>query len=292
MSSFRAILVVGRLELLPTIWSNCLAGWWLGGAGHPAQLPLLFLGATLLYFGGVFLNDAFDADFDRQHHPSRPVPTGSISEETFWRIGVGLLVSGTLLLLVAGFASGALGLALVCVIVLYNAVHRVFPVAPVLQGTCRFLLYVLGASIAERGVSGWSIWCGLAVGAYVTGLGYFSGCLADTAKRRDWSLLLLVVPVGLALVMDVGRYRESGLLLSAVLILWIVRCLRQTFWSLEPSVKKTVAGLAAGIVFVDWLATCPANFVHQSNRAAQEISVAFLALFGLAILLQKLQRHP
>ncbi len=291
MSRLRTILAVARPAVLPTVWSNCLAGWWLGGAGHLGLLPLLLIGATLLYFGGVFLNDAFDADFDREHHPDRPVPSGSISQQGFWRAGVALLVGGGLLLVGGGLAPGLAGLMLVFFIVLYNTLHRLLPVGPALHGINRLLLYLLGASMAERGVSGWAIWCGAAIGIYVAGVGYFSGPGQRPAGLRYWPLLLLVIPVGLALVMDVGRYRETGLLLSAVLVLWCLRSLRQTLWSLEPSLKGTANGLMAGIVFADWLATCPANFINHGDHAAQQISVAFLALFGATLLLQKTSRE-
>lgn len=292
MFRLRTILAVARPAVLPTVWSNCLAGWWLGGAGHLGQLPFLFIGATLLYLGSVFLNDAFDADFDREHHPSRPVPCGSISEQACWRAGVMMLLAGGLVLVGLSFTAGALGLALVFFIVLFNAVHRLLPVGPALHGACRCLLYVLGASIAERGVSGWSIWCGLAAGTYVSGVGCFSRLSRGTAQIREWPLLLLAAPVVLALVMDVGRYRETGLLLSGVLVLWSARSLRQTFWSLEPNPMKTVSGLMAGIVFMDWLATCPANLVHQVNSAAQQVSFAFLGLFAVTLLLQRSVPEP
>jgi len=280
-------LAVARPAVLATVWSNCLAGWWLGGAGHAGQLAFLFVGATLLYLGAVFLNDAFDADFDREHHPARPVASGSISQQSAWRAGVTLLVAGGLVLLGCGYGSAGVGMALVFFIVVYNTIHRSLAVGPVLHGVGRLLLYLLGASMADRGVSGWSIWCGLATGTYVAGIGYFHRSRLGVSPRRDWPLLLLAAPIVLALIMDVRRYRETGLLLSAVLALWCLRSLRQTLWSLEPDLKKTVAGLMAGIVFVDWLATCPANFVHYANSAAQQISFAFLGLFALALLLQK-----
>ena len=43
----RALLALSRVSHLPTVWSNCLAGWWLGGGGNFAKLPLLFLGVIL-----------------------------------------------------------------------------------------------------------------------------------------------------------------------------------------------------------------------------------------------------
>lgn len=287
MSRLRTIIGVSRPAVLPTVWSNCLAGWWLGGAGHLGLLPLLLVGASLLYFGAVFLNEAFDADFDREHHPERPVPSGSISQQSCWRVGVGFLVAGGLILVGCGFRPGLAGLMVVFFVVLYNTLHRLLPVGPALHGVNRFLLYVLGAAMAERGLSGWAIWCGTATGIYVAGIGCFSAAALRPGPPRNWPLLLLATPVGLALVMDVGRFRETGLLLSAILVLWCLRSLRPTLWSPEPNLKATTRALTAGIVFADWLATCPSNFIDHANQAARQISVAFLALFALTLLLQK-----
>src|SRR5436853_7428422 len=47
----RALLILGRVSNLPTVWSNCLAGWWLGGDHRSDALPWLFSGASLLYTG-------------------------------------------------------------------------------------------------------------------------------------------------------------------------------------------------------------------------------------------------
>ena len=49
-----AWLVLGRVSNLPTVWSNCLAGCWLGGWNRPGPVLLLF-GGTLLYTAGMFL---------------------------------------------------------------------------------------------------------------------------------------------------------------------------------------------------------------------------------------------
>ena len=40
MSLGRALLVLGRVSNLPTIWSNCLCGW-LIGVGYMASSPLI-----------------------------------------------------------------------------------------------------------------------------------------------------------------------------------------------------------------------------------------------------------
>jgi len=97
----RTLLVLGRVSNLPTVWSNSLAGWWLSGQGNFWKLPFLFLGVSALYTGGMFLNDAFDAEFDRQRRPGRPIPSGAISAETVWAFGWSWLALGILLLIFA-----------------------------------------------------------------------------------------------------------------------------------------------------------------------------------------------
>lgn len=289
MSFLRAILALSRPWALPTIWSNCLAGWWLGGGGNPGEFAVVLVGATLLYLGGVFLNDAFDADYDQQHRRTRPIPAGALSHDTVWRWGLGGLVAGALLLLWPGRATGSIGLVLACCIIVYNALHRLLTFSPALLGFCRLLLYVLGASAAERGVSGWAIWCGLALAVYMTGLGFFARWQRLLGPKQCWPAFLLAAPMLLALVMDVDGYREPGLLLCVVLGLWVLRSLRSTCWSAERDLNRTVSGLMAGIVFADWLAACPVGLLAgQDLNGPRAVSFMFIALFLATLGLQRL----
>src|SRR6266498_3888642 len=94
MGSLRTFLALGRVSNLPTVWSNCLAGWWLGGGGNFQKLPWLLAGTTFLYVGGMFLNDAFDTEFDQQRRKERPIPSGAISSRTVWQFGFVWLALG------------------------------------------------------------------------------------------------------------------------------------------------------------------------------------------------------
>jgi 4-hydroxybenzoate polyprenyltransferase len=85
MAPLRTFLLLSRGATLPTVWSHCVAGWWLGGSGNGALLSLVLVGATLLYLAGSFMDDAFDADYDSEHRRSRPIPAGLITEAGVWR---------------------------------------------------------------------------------------------------------------------------------------------------------------------------------------------------------------
>ena len=299
MAFLRTILALTRPGQLTTVWSNCLAGWWLGHAGNAERVPWLLAGATFLFLGGEFLNECFAAGLDQQQQRYRPIASGTVSRKTLWNSGLASLVAGALILLCLGEVSGGLGLALVFFLVLYSTVHRLIRFGPVLLGICRFFLYVLGASIAARGVTGWAIWCGLALGAYVSGLAYLAKRSAESqlcaklpspakaeAPRsnhtrswtRYWPAVLLGIPILLALLMNAGRYREPALLLSAILALWLLLCLRQLFWQPGQDTSRGLSGLIAGIVLVDWLAVAD---------APRELSLIFLALFLITLLLRR-----
>ena len=291
MALVRAILVLSRIGRLPTIWSNCLAGWWLGGGGNQEHLPILFAAATLLALGGAWLKEAFDADYERRESFVEPIPGGVISQKTVWRWGLGLLTVGALLLLWTGVVAGSLGLTIVFFIVAYDFTHRLLIVSPVLEGLCRFFIYILAASFARSGLMGWPIWCGFALGLYVAGTGYLEQ--SNSRPRSYWPILLLISPIFLALVMDVGPFRESALLLSGLVVLWVLKSLRPILWATEPGRRVEADDLYAGIVLVDWLAACPAaSFTNFANQTSRQISFAFIAFFVLALCFQRFIRGP
>src|SRR5258706_13541584 len=100
MSKLRALLVLGRVSNLPTVWSNCLAAWLLGGDGGWSMLVWICAAATLVYSGGMYLNDAFDVEFDRAYRRERPIPSGAISPGAVWAVGGMMLAAGALLMAV------------------------------------------------------------------------------------------------------------------------------------------------------------------------------------------------
>ena len=277
----RTWLVLGRVSNLPTVWSNCLAGWWLGGAQNFPKLPWLFFGVSALYLGGMFLNDAFDADFDRQHRPERPIPSGAVTVPVVWAWGMALLVFGTTSLIIIGKTTGVLALILLLCILLYDATHKVLTASPWLMGLCRFWIYVIAGSTGSWGVNGWPIWCGAALGIYVAGLSLIAQRENSRGQVPYWPLALLAVPLLMALLMDAGQNRTPALWLSLVLFLWVARCVRSIFQGGGVNVGRIVSGLLAGIVLVDWLAVAADPDCPLPTKAV------FLILFGATLGLQR-----
>ena len=275
----RALLVLGRVPNLPTVWSNCFAGWWLGGGGNLEKLPLLFLGVSSFYLGGMFLNDAFDANFDRQHRAQRPIPSGAISLKAVWGWGLAWLGLGALSLTAVSKTTGMLALLLLLCIIIYNATHKVITASPWLIGVCRFWIYVIAAAVGMGGVNGWAIWCGTALAIYVAGLSYLARRENLRGPIPYWPLTLLAAPVFLAMLMNTGINRTPAIWLSLALVLWVTRCVRPIFHAGKTNIARTVSGLFAGIIFVDWLAVAPG--------CPHGLSLAFLILFGATLGLQR-----
>jgi 4-hydroxybenzoate polyprenyltransferase len=274
----RTMLVLGRVANLPTVWSNCLAGWWLAGGGNYWKLPLLLLGMSAIHNSGMFLNDAFDADSDRQHRPERPIPSRKISTNSVWRLGFGQLVLGIFLLIFCGKMAVAGAFFLALSILLFNFTHQFFNASPWLMGMCRFWVYIIAGATGATGLNGWVIFCGVALALYVASLSHIARCERSHRPVPFWPLPLLAAPVLLALAMNTGSYQLRAIWISGVLVLWIARCVQPLFTG-GGNIGLIVTNLLAGIVFVDWLAVAP--------DCSRWLDLVLIALFGLTAWLQR-----
>ena len=295
MNLARALLVLGRVSNLPTVWSNCLCGW-LIGAGTAAtgvidwtMLLVVCAGATGMYLGGMFLNDACDAAFDREHRPERPIPAGAISERAVWQIGIGLLAAGVGVLSLQGGTTALLALALFNCILVYNFIHKKIAWSPLLMALCRLFLILLVAAFAFKTVlpnesffahlhGGQATWTALVLCLYVIGLSALAKVESAPGTVRYWPGLLLAAPVVLAWFMNPADQRTKVFVAAAIFALWVMRSLRHTYWAEKPDVGRTVGGLLAGIVWVDLLAVAV---------APQGVGLIFLGLFAAALAAQR-----
>jgi 4-hydroxybenzoate polyprenyltransferase len=249
------LLVLGRVSNLPTVWTNVLAAAALSGADpFTRDLPIVLVAMTLFYCGGMYLNDAFDRDIDALERPQRPIPSGRISVSTVLVIGFALLGSGIALLAFSGPAAFGAGVALAAAILLYDAFHKGNPLAPVVMGLCRALVYI-GTAAALGALNGLVLIGAAAVFAHVVGLTYAAKQESLDRIGSLWPLAILAVP----LVLSVGGLVSHW----AVWLAWLalaacdliaVRMLRAR----RPgAVPAAVGGLIAAISFVDALAIAP-----------------------------------
>lgn len=210
--SLPVLLALGRVSNLPTVWTNSLAALALAGGGAPLPsdwLPLVLTltAMSLMYTGGMFLNDAWDADIDALERPERPIPSGLITWQrvrnlAFVQFAVAIALLGAAnALLQAETTPGGIplwlvsALALVAAITLYDRHHKGNPWSPWLMATCRVLVYLTAALLFHDQLSS-----PLLVGASMLVL-YLAGLTAlakqETRAQPAWQMpaLLLALPL-------------------------------------------------------------------------------------------------
>jgi len=165
---------------LPTVWTNVLVGLALGGwSGDRPWLAVLALAAgSLLYTGGMLLNDVMDASWDRAHKRDRPIAEGRLSDRLAGSLAMGCLFGGVGLAASRGDQAAGFAGALVAAIVLYNWLHKRSPLAVVFMAGCRALLYPLAAFM----ISGEPVHAVWPVSAAV---GVYTVLLTLAARRED-----------------------------------------------------------------------------------------------------------
>ena len=227
----RALLELCRISNLPTVWTNVIAAWVIGGGRHwEGRLGWLLLGASLIYSAGMVLNDAFDVAWDREKRPERPIPSGRIGLGTAWAIGVGGLGAGYALMVFPGGAGWLITAALVGAVVLYDAYHKPWTGSVIVMGACRTLLYLAAGSSIMSENNAWSLGrlfaAGGVLGLYIIGLSLVArheGSQVKSGKGWLWvGLLALLSPLAGELIDVVvlhsdpqaGSLRQLGFVLS------------------------------------------------------------------------------
>ncbi len=285
--TLRDALSLGRVSNLPTVWTNMLAALVLaGGALGDGRLPALLAGLTLFYVGGMYLNDAFDAEIDARERPERPIPAGRVGRGTVYALGFGMLALGVACLAWTGLGvAGGTGiwpllggLALAAAIVFYDWYHKANPLSPVVMGACRFLVYVAtGLAIALPLPPALLIGGGLLL-CYVIGLTYVAKQENLGQVKNLWPLLFLAAPLAYGLVLAVDY--PLVLVYLAPLAAWMALALWLIRRRGPGDIPRAVVSLIAGISLYD------AMLIAGTGN----LGLAGLALLGFFVTLG-LQRY-
>lgn len=337
--NLRPWLILSRGSNLPTVWSSTMAGWLLGtywsskastfplgltegGSTEVAlwPLPWLLLAVSAIYVGGMILNDVFDAAWDAQHRPARPIPSGQVSADTAFLVGFSLLLVGAVgavavrILHARSFPFDSLernnnhagevvvvASLLVAAVLAYNRWHKGVVWAPVVMGLCRALLPILGLLVA--GISfdslGWHgrtfvLLCSFTLWLLTFTLTWVARHEATDSSPPAWTswvIYLVPYPAMLALY---------GMRIGSLLILPI--CLLYMAWiwfsdrrhPLPAGVPGRVADRLAAFPILDYLIlSSVAGFAYivyalqSAGELAEKYQVAvanWYPMFGLALL--------
>lgn len=286
----RVFLELGRVSNLPTVWSNVLAGAVISGSAAPGTTLAVAFSGSLFYTGGMFLNDAFDADIDRRERPERPIPSGRASLASVTVLGFALLAAGLatlgLLVITGSAASGArlmaAGVFTAAGVVVYDLWHKGRPLSPVIMGLCRAGLYAMAGFAVSPSLPAPAVETAVSVLAYVVGLTHIARFETGSVVARTWPTLFVFGPALLCVV----RLRElSGselaLAFFALLpaVVWTARSLRIALRGGPGGIPRAVVSLIAGLSLSD--------AAFSAGRGELAAALLCYACFGLTLTAQR-----
>lgn len=257
--AWRSWLELMRLSNGPTVISNVLVGAAIAkeaGTGitiDSRSVLIAGVGALLLYVAGMILNDVFDAEHDRAHRPSKPIPSGRICPKRAAAWGGVALFTGASIPLFISTTAALVSISLAICIVAYNALHHRSVRATPLMGLCRALVYVLGWAAVSESID-WAA------------LGPIAGCMlvyvtvVTLVARREASpsaipmrRLCLLLPLLAATVVLLSATDETfgvALLAAVVPSLWAAMFIRSAL-ALPPRMMIAIPAWLAGICLID-----------------------------------------
>jgi 4-hydroxybenzoate polyprenyltransferase len=256
-----------------------------GGAAGDVRTAWILLALSLCYVAGMFLNDAFDREFDARYRPERPIPSGAVSAGAVFRAGFAMLALGLALMAWVGHGTPggtgwrpvAAGAALAAAIVFYDWRHKENPLSPVVMGLCRMLVYVTAGYAVATDPPGLVFAMGLLLLCYLIGLTYIAKQEHLGRVSNLWPLAFLALPLlwGMKSSLDGATVGVLWLIFFAWVVhsLWFLRRRR------PGDVPRAVGSLLAGICLWDALVIAVAG--------APAVAALALGLFALTLVLQR-----
>jgi len=282
------LLKLGRVSNLPTVWTNTLAAIVLSGGtviqGDSGSRTIgLMIAMSLAYIGGMYLNDAFDAEIDAEQRPERPIPSGAISRQAVYVAGFAMLAGCVVILGYVG-QSGPTGLwpafgglALSAAIVVYDWYHKDNPLSPAFMGLCRALVYVAVGLVFTLALPWPLLIAAACMLCYIVGLTYAAKQESLGRVENMWPLAFLAIPwiYGLLLVIETPAATVYLLLFTIPIGI----ALRFLFRRGAGDVPKAVVTLIAGVALLD--------AVYLAGAGAFTWAATAVVLFGITLTAQR-----
>ncbi|WP_036758556.1 UbiA family prenyltransferase [Photobacterium halotolerans] len=285
-------LTLGRASNLPSVWSNVFAAALIAQASLgnealstgamdneewiPGSVSLqiilwtgCLLSLSLMYLAGMFLNDAFDANWDRHNNNARPITQGKVSATAVWLNGLAMLALGIGL---AGsvyqravpeqatYGWVAVGL-LAALILLYNRVHKQFRHSAVLMGGCRLGVYLV-AALMLADITPELFLAALALCLYISGITYVAREEHTNKVSQIGSVGLLFLPV--ILVSFLGYTFPYFWLYACCLSLYLLYTMQRCLFTPHKNVRGFIGGLLAAVPLLDGLMLASMNLILPS----------------------------
>jgi hypothetical protein len=273
-------LSLARISNSPTVVSNVLAGAALaGGLGEMQLVVVLIVAMICFYTAGMYLNDVMDYTIDLQERPERPLPTGTVSRQAAMAVTAALLIGGVALLALASQAAFLSGLALVGLIILYDAWHKTNPFSPLLMAGTRVLVYVTVffafSTDPTLELVPWSVVLLL----YMVALTFIAKRETSLGVMQYWPALILFLPALWALIDDFGIVT---IVMVVAFVTWVAYSISFVYRTVGRSIGGAIARLIAGISLLDGLVLATVN-------AGAVLMIAIMA-FALTLMLQRYVR--
>ena len=284
--SWAATLKLGRISNLPTVWTNVLTGIVLGGGVllDARTLPIL-VALSLFYVGGMYLNDAFDAEIDQEERPDRPIPSGVIDQRTVFNAGFAMFVVGLCILLWVGFVAAdgtggwpsVAGLVLVTSIIVYDWHHKGNPFSPYVMGVCRMMVYVTAGLCFLVPPPAWLLLAAALLFSYLIGLTVIAR--QETRQEVDglWPLLLFAPPV----IYGVANATTS--VTAAIALFLLLGVIGLAMWALRRRLPGDI-GVAVSVLIAG---ICVLDAVFLASAGETFLAWWAIAGFVLTLILQR-----
>jgi 4-hydroxybenzoate polyprenyltransferase len=235
----KPLVRLARPALAPTAAADVVAGaWFAGGDVRPFPLAAAAAAGTLLYMGGMVLNDLCDVRVDRVREPQRPlvVDPGLVPRARWFAValfGAGLVLGAALGLFLHALAVAALAAS-------YDlGLKRVFPADALTIGAARAANLSFGLAAGGYGPGGPALLYVLGYLAFIASVSAMSRAEdLDPPPTRRLALCLAGLPLLLAYGALAGAAKSLAPLLPAPLHLLALGLAVRS--GTRPAAKKLV----------------------------------------------------